>query len=81
MEIPDDVQRTIPYWVFPSGRPPNTQLSRPDGIIVLRRRGIPLEGRDSTNHPKDMNSRDRDIHLIELNFCSDTKPGQTLLTA
>eukprot|EP00983_Pelagomonas_calceolata_P017592 551850-Pelagomonas_calceolata.AAC.1 len=76
MEIPDDVQRNIPCWVFPSGRPPNTQLSRPDGIIVL-----PLEGRDSTHHPKDMNPRDRDTHLIELKFCSDTKPEQTLLTA
>lgn len=61
MKIPDDVQRNIPYWVFPSGRPPNTHLSRPDGII-----GLPLEGRDSTHHPKDMNSRDRDIYLIEL---------------
>eukprot|EP00983_Pelagomonas_calceolata_P062611 1147363-Pelagomonas_calceolata.AAC.1 len=28
-----------------------------------------------------MNSRDNDIHLIELKFCSDTKPEQTLLNA
>eukprot|EP00983_Pelagomonas_calceolata_P079668 1154788-Pelagomonas_calceolata.AAC.1 len=47
MEIPDDVQRNILHWVFPSGRPPNTQLSRPDGIIVL-----PLEGRDFHPPPK-----------------------------
>eukprot|EP00983_Pelagomonas_calceolata_P062233 1147190-Pelagomonas_calceolata.AAC.1 len=72
--IPDDVQRSIPRWVFPSGQPPKTQLSRPDGIRVL-----PLEGRDSTHHPKDMNPRN--IHLIELKFCSETKPGETLLTA
>eukprot|EP00983_Pelagomonas_calceolata_P004776 156222-Pelagomonas_calceolata.AAC.1 len=76
MEIPDDVQRNIPYRVFPSGRPPSTQLSRPDGIIAL-----PLEGRDCTHHPKDMNPRDRDIYIIELKFCSNTKPEHTLLTA
>jgi hypothetical protein len=76
MEIPDDVQRNIPHWVFPSGKAPNTQLSRPDGIIVL-----PMQGRDSTQHPRNMNPRDRDIHLIELKFCSDTMPQQTLLTA
>eukprot|EP00983_Pelagomonas_calceolata_P075080 1152836-Pelagomonas_calceolata.AAC.1 len=40
---PDDVQRNIPHRVFPSERPPNTQLSHPDGIIVL-----PLEGRHLT---------------------------------
>ena len=76
MEIPNTVHRHIPHWLFPSRQPPHTQLSRPDGIIVL-----PLEGRDSTHHPQDMNPRDRDIHLIELKFCSDTKPEQTLHTA
>lgn len=55
---------------------PTTHLSRPDGIIVL-----PLEGRDSSHHPRNMNPRDRDIRLIELKFCSDTNPEQTLLTA
>eukprot|EP00983_Pelagomonas_calceolata_P129036 1161572-Pelagomonas_calceolata.AAC.1 len=43
MEIPDDVQRNTPHLVFPSGRPPNTQLSHPDGITALL-----LEGRGST---------------------------------
>eukprot|EP00983_Pelagomonas_calceolata_P074847 1152732-Pelagomonas_calceolata.AAC.1 len=65
--ISDDVQRNIPHWNLPSGRPPNTQLSHPGGIIVLL-----LEGRDPTHHPKDINPRD--IHLIELKLCADTKP-------
>ena len=61
---------------LPLQEPPNTQLSRPDSIIAL-----PLQGRESTKHPKDMNPRDRDIHLIELKFCSDTNPEPTLKTA
>ena len=76
MDIPENVKRNVPHWVFPSRQPPHTQLSRPDGIIVL-----PLKGRDSTHHPKDMNPRDRDVSLIELKFCSGTNLKQTLLTA
>ena len=76
MEAPENVQRHIPDWLYPSGRAPRTQQSRPDGIIVL-----PMQGRNSTSSPMHMNPRDRDIHLMELKFCSDTKPEETLAVA
>ena len=76
MEVPENVHRHIPDWLYPSGRNPRTQQSRPDGIIVL-----PMQGRNSTCSPMHMNPRDRDIHLMELKFCSDTKPEETLAVA
>eukprot|EP00983_Pelagomonas_calceolata_P032304 1013874-Pelagomonas_calceolata.AAC.1 len=47
MEVPNDVQRSVTNWLFPFGQPPQMQISRPDGILVL-----PLEGRISTHSPK-----------------------------
>ena len=76
MESQKNVHRDIPDWLYPSGRNPRTQQSRPDGIVVL-----PMQGRNSTCSPLHMNPRDRDIHLMELEFCSDTKPEEILAVA
>eukprot|EP00983_Pelagomonas_calceolata_P095348 1158001-Pelagomonas_calceolata.AAC.6 len=62
--------------LFPSRQLPRKQLSRPDAIIVLS-----LEGRDPTRSLEHMNPRNTYIYLIELKFCSETKPEQTLRTA
>eukprot|EP00983_Pelagomonas_calceolata_P063274 1147662-Pelagomonas_calceolata.AAC.4 len=60
MEVPDEVQRSVSQWMFPSQQLGRTQLSRPDAIIVL-----PLD-RDSTRSPEHINPSDRDILVIEL---------------
>eukprot|EP00983_Pelagomonas_calceolata_P051789 1142564-Pelagomonas_calceolata.AAC.6 len=73
MKSPDEIQRSIPQWIYLSKQLSRAQLCRPDAVIEL-----PPEGRAS---PEYMNPRDGDIHLIELKFCSDTKPEQTLISA
>ena len=39
---------------------------------------LPIEGRGRHLDPKQIPTRDRDIHLVEINFCSDINPQQTL---
>ena len=39
---------------------------------------MPIEGRGRHLDPKQIPPKDRDIHLVELKFCSDIKPQQTL---
>eukprot|EP00983_Pelagomonas_calceolata_P017832 559746-Pelagomonas_calceolata.AAC.2 len=53
MEVPDDVQRIFPSWLYPTGQTRFTQQSRPDGVIVL-----PLEDRDTTRFPRLISPRE-----------------------
>jgi len=39
---------------------------------------MPIEGRGRHLDPKQIPTRDRDIHLVELKFCWDINPQQTL---
>ena len=87
IEPPDDNERNIPDWVFPTQQNlPTRHQSRPDGVLVM-----PIEGRGRHLDPKQIPPKDivrrgdavfppssRDIHLIEFKFCSDINPQQTL---
>eukprot|EP00983_Pelagomonas_calceolata_P037420 1136319-Pelagomonas_calceolata.AAC.6 len=76
-EDPENISRAIPDWVFPDGTgSPARHQSRPDALFV---RSIP--GRQANLDPSKIPPRDRDIHLVELKFCPDTKPSVTLETA
>ena len=46
---------------------------RPDGVLIM-----PIEGRGKYLEPKQIPPRDRDIHLVGYNICSDINPQQTL---
>ena len=46
---------------------------RPDGVLIM-----PIEGRGKYLEPKQIPPRDRDIHLVGYNICSDINPHQTL---
>jgi hypothetical protein len=74
IELPDDIERNIPDWVFPTQQNlPNRHQSRPDGVLVM-----PIEGRGRHLDPKQIPPKDRDIHLVEFKFCSDINPQQKL---
>ena len=74
IESPDDIERNIPDWVFPTQQNlPSRQQSRPDGVLVM-----PIEGRGRHLDPKQIPPKDRDIHLVEFKFCSNINPQQTL---
>ena len=74
IEPPDDIERNIPVWVFPTQQNlPTSHQSRPDGVLVM-----PIEGRGRHLDHKQIPTRDRDIHLVEFKFCSDINPQQTL---
>ena len=48
MEPPDDIERNIPDWVFPTQQNlPTRHQSRPDGVLVM-----PIEGRGRHLDPK-----------------------------
>jgi len=65
--IPDD-------WVFPTQQNlPIRFQSRPDGVLV-----VPIEGRGRHLDPKQIPTRDRDMHIVEFKFCSDINSQQTL---
>ena len=71
---PDDIERNIPDWVFPTQQNlPTTHQSLPDGVLVM-----PIEGRGRHLDPKQIPIRGKDIHLVEFKFCSDINPQQTL---
>ena len=73
-EHPDDIERNIPDWVFPTQQNlPTTHQSLPDGVLVM-----PIEGRGRHLDPKQIPIRGKDIHLVEFKFCSDINPQQTL---
>ena len=73
-EPPDDIERSIPDWVFPTQQKlPTRHQSLPDGVLVM-----PIEGRGRHLDPKQIPIRDKDIHLVEFKFCSDINPQQTL---
>ena len=62
---PNDIKRNIPDWVSPTQQNLTTRhQSRPDGVLVM-----PIEGRGRHLDPKEIPTRDRDIHLVEFNFC------------
>jgi len=74
IEPPDDIERNLPDWVFPTQQnlPHNIHQSRPDGVLVM-----PIEGRGRHLDPKQIPPKDRDIHLVEFRFCSDINPQHT----
>ena len=73
IEPPDDIERNIPDWVFPTQQNlPTRYQSRPDGMLVM-----PIEGRSRHLDPKQIPPKDRDIHPVEFKFCSDINPQQT----
>ena len=77
MEVPEDITRAIPEWLFPSGtRPLARHQSRPDAILVR-----PIPGRTASFDPKNIPAQDRDIHLVELKYCPDTNPFHSLQVA
>ena len=74
LKPPDDIERNFPDWVFPTQQIlPTRYQSRPDSLLVM-----PIEGRGRHLDPKQIPTRDRDIHLVEFKFCSDINPQQTL---
>ena len=74
IEPPDDIERIIPDWVFPTQQNLSTRhQSRPDGVLVM-----PIEGSGRHLNPKQIPTRDRDTHLVQFKFCSDINPQQTL---
>jgi len=73
-EPPDDIERNIPDWVFPTQQNlPTRHQSRPDGVLVM-----PIEGRGRHLDPKQIPPKDGHLHLVEFKFCSDINPQQTL---
>ena len=73
LKPPDDIERNFPDWVFPTQQIlPTRYQSRPDSLLVM-----PIEGRGRHLDPKQIPTRDRDIHLVEFKFCSDINPQQT----
>jgi hypothetical protein len=74
IESPGDIERNIPDWVFPTQQNiPTRHQSRPDGVSIM-----PIEGRGRNLDPKQIPTRDKDIHLVEFKCCSDINPQQTL---
>jgi len=74
IEPPDDMERNIPDWIFPTQQNlPTRHQSHPDGVLVM-----PIEGRGRHLDPKQIPPKDRDIHLVEFKFCSDINLQQTL---
>ena len=74
---PRNITRTIPDWVFPNQQhSPARHQSRPDGVLI----SSISQGNNFTD-PKQIPYRDRDLHLIEFKFCSDTNPHPTLQKA
>jgi len=74
IEPPDDIERNIPDWVFPTQQNlPTRHQSRPDGLLVM-----PIEGWGRHLDPKQIPPKERGIHLVEFKFCSDIRPQQTL---
>jgi hypothetical protein len=74
IEPPIDIERNIPDWVFPTQQNlPTRHQSRPDGVLVT-----PIEGRGRQLDPKQIPTRDKDIHFVEFKICSDINPQQTI---
>eukprot|EP00983_Pelagomonas_calceolata_P032888 1030041-Pelagomonas_calceolata.AAC.1 len=77
IQVPENISRAIPDWVFPNGTGSSARhQSRPDAIFV---RSIP--GRQSHFDPSKIPPQDRDIHLVKLKFYPDTNPFITFNTA
>jgi len=71
IEPPDDIERNIPVWVFPTQQNlPTSHQSRPDGVLVM-----PIEGRGRHLDPKRIPFRDRDKHLVEIKILLRHKPA------
>eukprot|EP00983_Pelagomonas_calceolata_P029417 921663-Pelagomonas_calceolata.AAC.1 len=74
IQVPENTSRATPDWVFPSGAAsPVRHTSRPDALCVCH-----IPGRQAHLDPTKIPPQDRDIHLVELQFCSDTNPVSTL---
>eukprot|EP00983_Pelagomonas_calceolata_P014678 465899-Pelagomonas_calceolata.AAC.1 len=61
IQVPDNISRAIPDWVFPYGTCSSARhQSCPDAIFV---RSIP--GRQANFDPSEISPQDRDICLVE----------------
>eukprot|EP00983_Pelagomonas_calceolata_P017993 564000-Pelagomonas_calceolata.AAC.1 len=60
MQVPGNISRAIPDWVFPNGTGASARhQSRPDAVFV---RSIP--GQPTNIDPTKILPQDRDIHLV-----------------
>jgi len=75
ISLPDDAaNRTLPSWLLSRlDDRLRKASSRPDIILVTPSRNCPpeLAARKPSEIPKDK----REIHLVELKYCEDTRPG------
>eukprot|EP00983_Pelagomonas_calceolata_P029898 936367-Pelagomonas_calceolata.AAC.1 len=77
IQVPENISRAIPAWFFLTGTGSSTRhQSCPDALFV---RSIP--GRRAHLDPFKIPSQDRDIHLVEFNFCPDTNPFSAMEAA
>ena len=75
--VPEAITRTIPTWLFPPDTcSPARHQSRPDAILVR-----PIPGGTINLDSRRIPAKDRDIHLVELKFCPDTNPLNSLQIA
>eukprot|EP00983_Pelagomonas_calceolata_P058468 1145501-Pelagomonas_calceolata.AAC.1 len=59
IQVPENISRAIPDWVFPNGTgSPARHQSRPDALFVR-----PIPGRQAHLDPFKIPPQDRDIHL------------------
>eukprot|EP00983_Pelagomonas_calceolata_P025859 810859-Pelagomonas_calceolata.AAC.1 len=73
IQVPENVSRAIPDWVFPNGTGTSARYqSRPDAVFV---HSIP--GRPSHINPTKIPPHDRDMHLVGFKFCPDTSPSHS----
>jgi len=94
LQIPEHIRnRTLPIWLFDAHLSVRDRLtsSRPDAILVtplLTKSKPPSTPHlQQVQHAKfhgqarrahELNVNKREIHLIELKFCEDTRPGHQL---
>jgi len=58
IEVPPDITRAIPGWLFPNCENTARHQSRPDAVLVQ-----PILGRPTHPDPKQISAHDRDILL------------------
>eukprot|EP00983_Pelagomonas_calceolata_P025938 813188-Pelagomonas_calceolata.AAC.1 len=75
--VPENISRAILDWFFPTGTGSSARHQSCPGAIFVR--SIP--GRPSHIDPTKILPQDMDIHLVGLEFCSDTNPFPTLEAA
>jgi hypothetical protein len=71
------LRKKILDWVFPTQQNlPTRHKSHPDGMLVMS-----TQGRGRHLDPKQVPTRNRGMHLVELKLCSNKNPQQTLENA